>query len=466
LELIKPAFADLKKDFIYHNVVTGVILLDQQQKGLAEYKNRIVKYQNIIGGYYQVCYKPKKSGYFKVPAITFEFMGKKYSTEPRTVIVRKAKDDGRFTLGAGETRIMYGFPIPLSTSHFVVKINEKFASNSLSINAKHITTNGRETVKKDGKSYVQMRYSFEDCNITQKIIPVTAALQMADIGSNPQYYKIVYEIENNSRTNKKVALNLLIDIMIGGNDAAQVGYAGQDAAIIDIAKSLSGKAIPERLWIYEQTNDKGKMIAELRNDTQDTIQSPQEIYIGNWAEFYRTLWEVKSKKEKYKDSGMMVRWDGRMLPPGGKTTFSTYYGLPDFKMTELNQLSLLFDEPEMVASVEEVLYYGDNNPELNATQAKKIKKMLSKIAIKDILGISIEGFSDAKGTLEENFQISQKRAESVANYLSKQGIAKYRLMPKGYGNTFARPQATKMEAAEDRKVILRIVYEEKNKKTE
>jgi hypothetical protein len=176
LEPIKPVFADLKKDFIYHNVVTDVILLDQQQKGLAEYKNRIVKYQNIVGGYYQVCYKPKKSGYFKVPAITFEFMGKKYSTEPRTVIVRKAKDDGRFTLGAGETRIMYGFPIPLSTSHFVVKINEKFASNSLSINAKHITTDGRETVKKDGKSYVQMRYSFEDCNITQKIIPVTAAL--------------------------------------------------------------------------------------------------------------------------------------------------------------------------------------------------------------------------------------------------------------------------------------------------
>jgi len=453
MEAIKPVFSDLKKDFIYYNVATGVILSEQQE--------RLRRYQNIIGGYYQVYYKPKKSGYFKVPAIELEFMGKKYSTQPRTVIVRKAKDDGRFTLGAGETRIMYGFPIPLSTSHFVVKIDEKFASNSQSISAKHITTDGRETIKKDGKSYVQMRYGFEGCSITQRIIPVTAALQMADMGSSPQYYKIVYEIKNESSTKKKIALNLLIDIMIGGNDAAQVSYANQEATTIDTAKVLQGKEIPERLWVYEETNNKEKMIAELRNEIQDTIQSPQEIYIGNWSEFYRTLWEVKSKKEKYKDSGMMIRWGSRELPAGEKITFSTYYGLPDFKMTVENQLSLLFDEPETVASVEEVLYYRDNSPELNANQAQKIKKMLGKIAIKDILGISIEGFSDARGTPEENFKISQKRAESVANYLSKQGIAKYRLMPKGYGEAFARPKASQIEAAEDRKVVLRIVYKAK-----
>lgn len=457
LDAIKPAFPDLKKDFIYYNVNTGVILSDQQE--------RLKKYQNIVGGYYLAYYKPKKSGFFKIPSIEFEFEGKKYTTKARTVIVRKAKDDGRFTLGAGEKRIMYGFPIPLSTSHFVVKINDKFASNSLSVQAggqaiKHITTNGRETVRKDKAKYTEMAYDFEGCLIKQKIIPVTADLKIATEGSSPQYYRIEYEIENKQGINKTLALNLLIDIMIGGNDAAQVSSANKDS-IMDMESVLRGREIPERLWVYEQTGDKEKMIAELRNVAQDTTQSPQAIYIGKWSEFHRTLWEVKRKPEKYKDSGMMVRWDNRTLLPFSKITFAVYYGLPDFKMIKEAPLSLLFDEPETVETVEEVIYYGDNSPEITRAQRQKIDKMLKKVSPNDILGISIEGFSDAKGDAEENFQLSQRRAESVATYLNKKGIAQFRLMPKGYGETFARPSANSLKAAEDRKVILRIVYKAK-----
>ncbi len=87
--------------------------------------------------------------------------------------------------------------------------------------------------------------------------------------------------------------------------------------------------------------------------------------------------------------------------------------------------------------------------------------MLEKIPINDILGISIEGYSDANGKAEDNYLLSLLRAESVAKYLKKQGIAAYRLMPKGYGDTFARPNYDKLKDAEDRKVVLRIVYKAK-----
>ena len=39
-------------------------------------------------------------------------------------------NDGRFTLGNGDKRLMYGFPVPLSTSHFVIKVDTVFLTNN------------------------------------------------------------------------------------------------------------------------------------------------------------------------------------------------------------------------------------------------------------------------------------------------------------------------------------------------
>jgi outer membrane protein OmpA-like peptidoglycan-associated protein len=406
-----------------------------------------------------VFYRPKKAGVFKIPAFEFAFVGKKYKVEKQKVWVFKAQDDGRFTLGAGERRLMYGFPIPLSTSHFVVKADNNFASNSYSVRAaQHITTAKRETITEGNSKYVQMRYYFNHLVIVQKIIPVTANLKLAEENEKVQYYQVVYEIENTDSKEKEVGLTLLIDTMIDGNDAAQIGVANE-SKLFDTEVVLKD-SLPERLWVYEKAGNTSKMIGELRNSI-DT-EKVNEVYIGKWSQFFTTLWDVKLSGEKYKDSGILVRWTSRKIAPKAKTVLSVYYGLPDFKMAgKNNSLGLLFDEPEMIESVEDVLYYTGGSPELTTKQATKIDKMLKKIPLNDILGISIEGYSDASGNAEQNYLLSIQRAISVAEYLKKQGIAAYRLMPKGYGDSFARPNYDKLKNAEDRKVVLRIVYKAK-----
>ncbi|MFY7787376.1 MAG: OmpA family protein, partial [Thermoflexibacteraceae bacterium] len=304
----------------------------------------------------------------------------------------------------------------------------------------------------------QMRYYFNNLVIVQKIMPVTANLQLAEENEKVQYYQVVYEIENTDSKEKEVGLTLLIDTMIDGNDAAQIGVANE-SKLFDTEVVLKD-SLPERLWVYEKAANKSKMIGELRNSI-DT-EKVNEVYIGKWSEFFTTLWDVKLTGERYKDSGILARWTSRKIAPKAKMVLSVYYGLPDFKMADKNNsLGLLFDEPEMVESVEDVIYYTDGSPQLNAKQASKIDKMLKKIPKNDILGISIEGYSDASGLSVENYLLSLLRAESVAAYLRKKGIAGYRLMPKGYGDTFARPTTDKLKAAEDRKVVLRIVYKAK-----
>lgn len=446
-----PVFPDFKNDFYFQR--TYSYLRSYNNSGLGKGRNRS---GNFISGLSFIAeYRPKKAGVFKIPAFEFVFENKKYKVEKQKIWVTKAQDDGRFTLGAGERRIMYGFPIPLSTSHFVVKANDKFASNSRSVPAQHITTQKRETIIEGKAKYVQMRYYFNGLIIIQKIMPVTADLKLAEENQQVQYYRVAYEIENTDKNEQDVALTLLIDTMIDGNDAATIGL-GNDTKLFETETVLKD-SVPERIWVYEEAPKKDKMIAELRNSVDK--EKVNEVYIGKWSEFFRTVWDVKLAQEKYKDSGMLVRWTSRKIAPKTKTTLSVYYGLPDFKMTDKNNtIGLLFDEPEMVESVQEVLYYSGGSPELNNGQAKKIDKMLKKINKKDILGISIEGYSDANGVAEENYLLSLLRAESVAKYLKKQGIASYRLMPKGYGDTFARPNYNKLKDAEDRKVVLRIVY--------
>ena len=55
--------------------------------------------------------------------------------------------------------------------------------------------------------------------------------------------------------------------------------------------------------------------------------------------------------------------------------------------------------------------------------------------LKPTLIIEIAGHTDNDGNETLNLKLSQDRAESVRNYLIKNGIAPNRLSAKGYGQT-------------------------------
>lgn len=71
--------------------------------------------------------------------------------------------------------------------------------------------------------------------------------------------------------------------------------------------------------------------------------------------------------------------------------------------------------------------------------------------------LMIEGHTDHVGSMQYNMKLSQRRAQSVKDYLVKQGkVASWRLVPKGYG--FTKPVATNNTAkgrATNRRVVFR-----------
>jgi OOP family OmpA-OmpF porin len=48
----------------------------------------------------------------------------------------------------------------------------------------------------------------------------------------------------------------------------------------------------------------------------------------------------------------------------------------------------------------------------------------------------IAGHTDAQGSAQYNLQLSQRRAQSVKDYLVRRGIAARRLIARGYGETY------------------------------
>jgi peptidoglycan-associated lipoprotein len=69
------------------------------------------------------------------------------------------------------------------------------------------------------------------------------------------------------------------------------------------------------------------------------------------------------------------------------------------------------------------------------------------------IAIELSAHTDMVGNDANNQELSQKRAQSVVDYLIKAGIDKGRLTPKGYGET--KPVVVSEELAEQYKLFLR-----------
>jgi outer membrane protein OmpA-like peptidoglycan-associated protein len=71
--------------------------------------------------------------------------------------------------------------------------------------------------------------------------------------------------------------------------------------------------------------------------------------------------------------------------------------------------------------------------------------------------VEISAHTDNRGSDAYNLQLSQKRAESVVNYLISKGIAANRIIAKGYGES--KPLASNDDEAEGRELNRRVEFE-------
>jgi len=82
------------------------------------------------------------------------------------------------------------------------------------------------------------------------------------------------------------------------------------------------------------------------------------------------------------------------------------------------------------------VFYEIDSWELKKESMEELNNLADLLSYNKNLIAEIGGYTDSTGTDEYNQVLSEKRANSVVNYLVSQGIATSRLKSKGYGNSF------------------------------
>lgn len=365
-------------------------------------------------------------------------------------------DDGRFTIGANGIRLMYGFPIPASTSHFVLKVGDKYASNYGRLpNVKKICTKKKFKVV-GNKKFSEMEFKFEGILITQRLIPVDDNLKEVDSLSPARYYLIEYEFENTKLEAREVAFQLLIDNMIADNDAPKLDG---DGTMVDVETKYTASQVPNQVFLYRKARDLSDHTAEILTSREKAVK-PDELAIGRWPYFHKVVWDYTPCNCPYTDAAVLMRWNAQRLSLGQKRRIGVYYGMARKSNKSVQQdvvhLQTTFTENTSMRLFADTAYFDNASAALSREFTNRIDQILQGRDPRKVIGVLVEGHTDAKGTDEANVEYSRKRAKSVMDYLAKKGIPNEKVVPKGYGEMYALqpPQAEKDGNSKDRKAII------------
>jgi peptidoglycan-associated lipoprotein len=75
-----------------------------------------------------------------------------------------------------------------------------------------------------------------------------------------------------------------------------------------------------------------------------------------------------------------------------------------------------------------------------------LDKLVETLNENPTITIELGSHTDSRGSDQDNINLSQKRAQSVVNYLIEKGIVAERLVPKGYGEALPKVVDKKMAA--------------------
>ena len=83
----------------------------------------------------------------------------------------------------------------------------------------------------------------------------------------------------------------------------------------------------------------------------------------------------------------------------------------------------------------ENIYYDYDKWDIRADAKPNLDSLVSILIQNPLIEIELGSHTDSRWSVDYNQDLSQKRAESVVNYLISKGISKSRLVAKGYGES-------------------------------
>ena len=123
------------------------------------------------------------------------------------------------------------------------------------------------------------------------------------------------------------------------------------------------------------------------------------------------------------------------------------------------KLELAIEEAKVGQSIQlGNIYFETGKASLNTSVSSDLNRLVRFLKDNPVARLEIQGHTDSSGNLNLNNSLSQSRANSVVDYLAKNGIEKSRLMAKGYGPTVpVADNSTAEGRTKNRRVVMKVI---------
>jgi outer membrane protein OmpA-like peptidoglycan-associated protein len=97
--------------------------------------------------------------------------------------------------------------------------------------------------------------------------------------------------------------------------------------------------------------------------------------------------------------------------------------------------SIILNQPQRLFGQIENIYFDYDKWDLKPEMKTEVDKLVNILREEPTLKVEISAYTDSRGKASYNMKLSQKRAQSVVDYLMEKGINEDRLEARGYGET-------------------------------
>ena len=169
--------------------------------------------------------------------------------------------------------------------------------------------------------------------------------------------------------------------------------------------------------------------------TSKTRLNPDNSVFNNVPKKYsvREIWLRNENTFSYiidEEMSLMATYStyNEIVDLGYKNTRVRAFVIDDSAAKELNTLKKVF-------GVSADMFFNQNDFSLKSAGTQILDQIIGFMAKYPLTKLEIATHTDNIGSPGTNMLLSQKRAESMVNYLIKNGVSSIRMIPKGYGGT-------------------------------
>lgn len=396
---------------------------------------------------------------------------------------------GLFTMGADSQSLLFGYPYPSTTSHFVMRSqnvpNAQFgqardgsapvpAEREIADTKSYYVSNEAEVTrglrlssdlvlppsypreqmmwikgypsKVAGQLIYPITRGTDSLFLEQTITPCNADFQTDRTNKQPKLYRVDYYIRNVSCSQtREFDLAFMLDPKLG---ADEIGLIRMDSTVLPAQESFVLEA-PEALTLMPTESDSAPDLTMVFGVNQ--TPRPAAVYNTLWQAQRRQVTGVNEDLTILDDRALFAQWPTTTLAPGERITYSFVLGSEDAQQTQLRYTKS--------AKAQSVLWFDFDRDTLIKGEVNVLRQAYNRFLTGNQYShIVLEGFTGSLGSDRYNKDLAQRRLDHMIGWLTEWGVPRSRILTKLSGEYYADDEPIRQRVRNSERVVLMRIY--------